>query len=313
MRNNKKFISITDILILTVSLIGYICISQMDNPAINFEQYLIIILPVYIAYFYLVLRILKTSISGFRNILIILAFGFIFRIILIGQDPWLSNDVYRYLWDGQVSAEGINPYTYPPNHEQLKPLQDSDIFPQINYPEIATVYPPVSQLFFWLNYHLGNSLISWKMILIALEILLTTILLKLLGHFKINKLRVLIFILNPLVIIETYMNGHLEIMALLFLWVAIYLFYLKRNWLSALMIVPAFLTKFLPILIFIPFNRPKFIKKILLITGISAIIIFPFTFSDTIPMSGFFSYVNRWSFNGAVFKVITVYNICITG
>ena len=305
MRNNKKNISVINILLLVLSLVGYIILSITENPAVNFAQYMIIIIPVYILYLYFVLRILKTGISGVGNILLVLVFGLIFRVLLISQDPWFSNDVYRYIWDGRVSAAGINPYQYPPDHIQLEHLQDENIFPAINYPEIATVYPPVTQFFFWLNFHIGDSMVSWKIILLFLEISLTMILFKLAELLKINKMRVMLFTLNPLVIIETYMNGHFEILGLLFLWLAIYLFYVKREWLCNLAVIPAVLVKFLPLLIYLPFMRPQFRKKILLIIGISAIVVIPFTLSGTIPMSGFLSYINRWSFNGAIFKVIT--------
>ena len=305
MKNNKKNISVINILLLILSLVGYIILSLTENPAVNFTQYLMIIIPVYIVYLYFVLRILKTGISGVGNIFLVLVFGLIFRVLLISQDPWFSNDVYRYIWDGRVSAAGINPYQYPPDHIQLEHLQDEDIFPEINYPEIATVYPPVTQFFFWLNFHIGDSIVSWKIILIFLEISLTMILFKLAEFLKINKMRVMLFTLNPLVITETYMNGHFEILGLLFLWLAIYLFYIKREWLCILAAVPAVLVKFLPLLIYLPFMRPQFWKKILIIIGITALLIFPFALSGVIPMSGFFSYINRWSFNGAIFKVIT--------
>ncbi len=304
-RNHKKNISIINLTLLLFSLAGYIILTSIDNPAIHFPQYILLIMFISITYFYLVLRILKNKAKGIWNILIVLLFSFIFRIILINQAPWFSNDVYRYLWDGRVSDAGLNPYRYPPEHEQLIELRDGMIYPQINYPEIATVYPPVAQFFFWINFQFGNSLVSWKIVLLIMEIFLTLVLFKLIALFKFDSMRIAIYTANPLVITETYLNGHLEILALLFLWLAIYLFHIRREWLSILALIPAFLGKFLPVLIFLPFLRPKTGKKFLIFGAICAAIVLPFAFSGVIPMSGFFSYVNRWSFNGAVFKVIT--------
>jgi alpha-1,6-mannosyltransferase len=261
---------------------------------------LIIILPVYFFYFYFIVGLLKSKTHSLWNILIVLTFGFLFRIVLIDKEPCLSDDVYRYLWDGKVSAVGINPYQYPPNHEQLENLRDTEIYSNLNYPEIATVYPPVAQFFFLINEYLGGSLISWKIILLILELILTILLLKMASFFQIDKMRVMIFTLNPLLIIETYMNGHLEIMGLLFLWIVFYSFYLRRAWLASVFIALATLVKFIPALISIPFSRPHFWRKFVLIISIGILIVLPFTCSGVIPMSGFFSYVNRWSFNGAM-------------
>jgi hypothetical protein len=248
---------------------------------------------------------LKSESQSYGNILIILIFGFLFRIVLLNQDPWFSDDVYRYLWDGKVSQNGVNPYQYPPDHEHLSQLQEDDIFKNLNYPEIATVYPPVAQFFFLLNAFLGGSLITWKIILLILELILTLILLRTLEVFNINKMRILIFSLNPLLIVETYMNGHLEMMGLLFLWLVIYGFYVRRKMFPVIFTPLAILVKFFPAIMVLPFLRPNLWKKVLFITAICVMIVLPFAASGVIPMAGFFSYINRWSFNGAVFKVVS--------
>ncbi|MEK7729943.1 MAG: hypothetical protein AAB354_16160, partial [candidate division KSB1 bacterium] len=48
------------------------------------------------------------------SMVLILGFAVLFRLLLLPQTPFLSNDIYRYLWDAEVLQHGINPYLYPP-------------------------------------------------------------------------------------------------------------------------------------------------------------------------------------------------------
>jgi hypothetical protein len=224
---------------------------------------------------------------------------------MIMDEPSLSGDAYRYIWDGRVTASGINPFSYPPDHPRLDFLKDTAVYTSINFSDIATVYPPTAQIFFFINYYAGNSLWSWKIILLITEALLTVIIIRLAGQFKLHRLRVLIFTLNPLVIIETYMNGHLEVIGLTFLWIAIYLFYQSKSWQGTVSLIPAVLVKFFPLLIYLPFMIKKFWWKTAVILVSIAAILLPFALDGSIPMAGFFSYINRWSFNAPVFKMCT--------
>jgi hypothetical protein len=56
----------------------------------------------------------------------------VFRAELAGKPPYLSTDVYRYVWDGHVQAHHINPYRYKPTAEQIAYLRDDRVFPKIN-------------------------------------------------------------------------------------------------------------------------------------------------------------------------------------
>ena len=77
---------------------------------------------------------------------------------LLHLPPSLSDDAYRYVWDGQVQAHGINPYQYVPQDPALEFLQDGALYDHLNSPAFYSVYPPVSQLIFGAAAHLfdGN-------------------------------------------------------------------------------------------------------------------------------------------------------------
>src|SRR3972149_11922990 len=79
---------------------------------------------------------------------VLIAFSVAFRIILLWTQPVLSDDIYRYVWDGKGQAAGINPYLYPPESPELSHLRDDVIYPFINRPWARTPYPPGAQRLF---------------------------------------------------------------------------------------------------------------------------------------------------------------------
>jgi hypothetical protein len=268
------------------------------------EKYWLIIIPIYFVYIISIVYVLNDRIPQNIPFLFFILIGVLFRFALVPSEPFLSDDVYRYLWDGKIFAAGINPYKLAPVDTQLLEYRDQIIFPNINFPEIATSYPPVSQLLFWINYWLGGSILSWKILLLVTEIPLLVILLKLVRLFKLNKNRVLIYFYNPLLIIETYSSGHLEITGVLFFWAAVLFFYKRYNWKSVTLLALSVMTKFLSLTSGLPFLLNKYFKKSGLLILICLTLLLPFTFGGIIPLPGLFSYINRWEFNGGLYQLV---------
>jgi len=69
------------------------------------------------------------------------------RLILLPLTPELSDDIYRYLWDGEVQLAGINPYRYAPAASELSEIR-TVYKGLINNPTVPTIYPPLAQLAF---------------------------------------------------------------------------------------------------------------------------------------------------------------------
>jgi hypothetical protein len=76
-----------------------------------------------------------------------------FRITLLIAEPSLSDDIYRYLWDGKVQSHGLNPYSYPPEARELEFLRDF-YYEGVNHKGVRTIYPPFAQFFFcsWMSF-----------------------------------------------------------------------------------------------------------------------------------------------------------------
>src|SRR5204862_1171502 len=83
-------------------------------------------------------------------LLVILTGAVAMRLAMLWVEPYLSSDIYRYIWDGRVQAAGINPYRYVPKAPELARLRDAEIWPNINRPDYAvTIYPPAAQAIFF--------------------------------------------------------------------------------------------------------------------------------------------------------------------
>ncbi len=80
--------------------------------------------------------------------------GIALRAVLLFSIPNLSDDFYRFLWDGRLAAHGIHPFAHPPvyfmeNQMHLAGITP-ELFQKLNSPAYYTVYPPVCQGVFWL-------------------------------------------------------------------------------------------------------------------------------------------------------------------
>ena len=147
-----------------------------------------------------------------RALTVILAGALLMRLGLIFVEPYLSTDIYRYIWDGRVQAAGINPYRYMPVAPELSHLRDAAIFPNINRPDTAvTIYPPMAQAIFLALTRFGESVLAMKLGLMAFEAATVAVLIGLLHRLGRPLTRVVAYAWHPLPIWEIAGSGHIDI------------------------------------------------------------------------------------------------------
>ena len=163
-----------------------------------------------------------------------IACGIVLRFMLLFSMPNLSDDIYRFIWDGRLINQGINPFEQLPSYYihayQGVPLQGitSDLFAQLNSPEYFTIYPPIAQGVFalatWLfPTSISGSAFVMKLFLFGCEVGSIFLLYKL---FRQQLQTILWYVLNPLIILEIVGNLHFEGAMIFFLLGAIFPFYL---------------------------------------------------------------------------------------
>ena len=161
-----------------------------------------------------------------RALWLILGLGIMLRAYVLLFDPFLSSDIYRYVWDGRVQAAGINPYRYFPADETLAFLRDGAIFPHINRADAAvTIYPPVAQLFFLIVTRIGESVTTMRLALLGCEAVTVTLIMLLLRRMNRPVTRVVAYLWHPLPLWEIANSGHVDALMialmLLGLWIAL--------------------------------------------------------------------------------------------
>ena len=123
----------------------------------------------------------------------ILIVGLVMRLVLMPGWP-VSTDLYRYVWDGRVQGAGINPYLHVPADAVLAGLRDDAIYPYINRPDYApTIYPPMSQIVFYLVTRISEAELAIKAAMVAFEGLAVWTILQLLAARGLPRSRVLLY------------------------------------------------------------------------------------------------------------------------
>ena len=153
-----------------------------------------------------------------RLLILIFGFAFLYRAILVFTQPALSDDMYRYVWDGRVQAQQISPYTYPPDAPELADLRDEAIWPAINRKSVVTVYPAGAELAFAFLWRIWPDNVHWFQGVMAFgDLIAAVILCFLLRAMGRSPRLVLIYLWHPLVIFEVAHAAHVDGLVLPFL------------------------------------------------------------------------------------------------
>ncbi|MEM7536189.1 MAG: hypothetical protein AAF639_28660 [Chloroflexota bacterium] len=148
----------------------------------------------------------------------------LFHVLLLFTVPTLSSDVYRYLWDGYVANNGVSPYAFPIDSPQLDYL-DAPIRAQANHTWMASPYLPAAQtLFGTVTWLLPPTPLSMQIALVGVNLFNGILIVALLSIANLPCHRVLIYLWNPLVIVEIAQGAHIDgwmtLLALLAVWAA---------------------------------------------------------------------------------------------
>lgn len=140
---------------------------------------------------------------------LILTVAFALRIMFLSAPAQLSDDIYRYLWDGKNLLHGVNPYTAPP--AAMTPSAElKTIHAAINHPEYATIYPPAAQLIFAAGAAMGGTVTGLKAVLVLLDLAMCAVLILLLQSMRLPVWRAALYAWNPLPVLEIAGSGHVD-------------------------------------------------------------------------------------------------------
>ena len=201
---------------------------------------------------YLAVAWLSLRTSDSRSLLVIgLIFAALFRLSIIFFPPYLSDDIYRYIWDGRVQAAGINPYRYIPAEDSLAQLRDDKIYPYINRRDTAhTIYPPVAEAAFLVITRVSESVTWMKAAMVAFEAVAVWAIIQLLVSFGFARQRVLIYAWHPLVVWEFAGSGHIDALAIAFIALTLLARRKNKETATGLLLACATCVKLFPVVLF---------------------------------------------------------------
>ena len=258
LQQKNKTILLTILSVLFYYLMAY----SLDRT--NFLQ----LIAQYIILFIPFLYFIKKEKNNFTFLVVI---AILFRFILLIAVPNLSQDFYRFIWDGRMILKGLNPYLYLPetfiNEGSLPIHQAIDLYSGMGSLNGShyTNYPPVNQLNFLIAALFANSSIIGSIVVLRLQIILADIGIiyfgkKLLEKLKLPVHNIFLYALNPFIIIELTGNLHFESVMIFFLVWSLYLLLQKKWSFAAFSFGLSVAVKLIPLLL-LPVFYQWFMKK----------------------------------------------------
>ena len=215
--------------------------------------------------------------------------GIFLRFVLLFSIPNLTDDFYRFIWDGKLLLNGITPYAFSPeqitlnnvHHTNFTNVVDTHLFNELNSKQYFSIYPPVCQFLFsgaaFLSFNNTYvNIVLLKFFIFLFEAGTILLLPKLLVQLKMPVKYQLIYTLNPLIILELTGNMHFEAIMVFFLVLSIYYLVKQKDIFSAIAFGFAIGSKLWPVMLlplFFKFIGFKRTLQFCLISGVVALII----------------------------------------
>jgi len=312
----KKKLLVLAPALVSVPLYAMLVGSQVHRPDADYIlKFLIISQLVFLLYLLVLFFSRRLDLFGDDRMVLwsLIAVALIIRIVVltgIGQESFLSDDVFRYVWEGKMVVNGYNPFILSPDDMYSSGLVDTVIYPRINHPWLPTIYPPLSQYSFALSYLIGgDSLWGFKGLSLLFDLIVIAFVIMLVGKEKLPGWTLLIYLLSPLVVLEFIFSNHLDVLAIPFFLAA--LLSVRRHnavsagiWLALAASIKLFAIFCLPVF-FVHFGGRERLKFAALFAGVFLGLYVPFLTSAGLDAFGsLWTYLGDWQFNGSIFSLL---------
>lgn len=275
------------------------------------------LLTLFVALFFFCFKLIQFEKLNFR---FLLGLGIIFRLVFLFTEPNLSQDFYRFIWDGHLVANGDNPYLHTPD-DLIKNIVSIIPNADVLYEGMGSLsarhysnYPPLNQLLFALATFIGGKSIFGSLLVLRITIILADIGVFYFGRRllkNLNKSPHLIFwyFLNPLVVVELTGNLHFEGVMLFFFILSMFLLSINKWKIAGIVMACSISVKLVPLL-FLPlfFKYLGWKKSVIFYTiiGITSIVLFlPFNtpefidnYSKTLKL-----WFSNFEFNASIYNI----------
>ena len=181
------------------------------------------------------------------------------RLLAFATGPRFSDDIYRYLWEGEVILEGRSPYSLAPDSPRLAELRARlpGLQSRVNHPEVPAAYPPLVQACGTIAALADRAapsasnrvgLLGLRLLFLGADLLLLGLLVRAAGCGLLRPEAGIVWGWCPLVCLEFAGSGHLDSLGILWLTLAL-LVVDERSLRAALFTGLGIATKFLPVVL----------------------------------------------------------------
>jgi rSAM/selenodomain-associated transferase 2 len=182
------------------------------------------------------------------------AFGLAFALGLAARAAFLffppNTDIYRYIWEGAIQGQGVNPYVSAPADPALAHLAQGElrgIWQPINNKPLAAIYPPATMLLFRALAAISPTVLFFKSVFILFDLGVMAVLAALLRLRQLPASRLLFYAANPLAIVFVAGEGHMDSLQVFFLLLGCFLLLTRRYSGAALSLGVAVMSKYLAV------------------------------------------------------------------
>jgi hypothetical protein len=245
--------------------------------------------------------------------------GIAMRLLMLPLLPYYSDDIYRYLWDGWVQTQGVNPFLHAPSDPALEPLRTA-WHGLINHPTVPTIYPPAAQMTFRLLAWIAPAIGLFKAAWIVLDLVVAAVLCRLAGAR--SRLALLLYLWSPLLILEIAWSGHLEPLGLLPMLAALVLLGSvagrrgetagrqrdragwQRGALGGMLLGLGAGVKFAPAAVFPALYRRHGVPALLAAVSVPILLYIPYADAGAGLFAGLQAYAESWEFNAGPYALL---------
>ena len=179
---------------------------------------------------------------------LIFIFGVLARLLLVGVSPFTTHDVDRYLFDGRMVLEGVDPYVAAPDPERFSALYDEGFFVAKEHRSYVTIYPPVALSVFTLCAKAGavGGFWVWKVLITLASILSLGLIARILRDRKQEHWLVWLA-WSPLVLLEVGVGAHVDALSMFGVSILLWGIHRSHLWITSTGLALAILTKLIPL------------------------------------------------------------------
>lgn len=240
-----------------------------------------------------------------RGLRLCVGLALVWRCLLAAAPPLLSDDVYRYVWEGRIQLHGGNPYAWRDRPEAPKwtALRDG-VWDKVNHKDYTAVYPPLWQLAARGVAAIRDSATAMKLFVVVCEALTLAVLARLLELRGLPAERLLIQAWSPLALVEIAGSGHNEALGMLFVALALLALEARRPFLSALAAALGLQAKLLPGLLAVIWARRYRVWHAAIALVAAALLVAPYAGARSGLWRSLHAYAEFWRFNETVFAAL---------